>query len=199
MERGSPPGGFQLPSMIDGLTRTALAHSGEQVIRSLKSGKEATVYLLLLGDTHVLCATCASAAFRSEHGTGAAASCAAVARRVPWRRATGSVAGSQRTNAEVAALYKLVAACVRVPKPYGYFNDNVDRTKSPARFSPDERFVPLSMSHSLCARRQAGSPHAPVKNCGRLGYRTRDLPDCGRSRCVYEGGCWFRTVTVEST
>ena len=28
-------------------------------------------------------------------------------------------------NAEVDALYKLVAAGVRVPKPYGYFNDTL--------------------------------------------------------------------------
>jgi RIO kinase 1 len=32
---------------------------------------------------------------------------------------------AQWKNAEVDALYKLVAAGVRVPKPYGYFNDTL--------------------------------------------------------------------------
>jgi len=103
----------------------------DEVIRSLKSGKEATVYLVRSG-AHLRCAKVyrdmAQRSFqkRAKYQEG---------RKVRGSRQTRAIAKSTRfgrkeqeaawKNAEVDALYKLVAAGVRVPKPYGYFNDTL--------------------------------------------------------------------------
>jgi RIO kinase 1 len=103
----------------------------DEVIRSLKSGKEATVYLVRSGE-HTRCAKVyrdmAQRSFqkRARYQEG---------RRVRGSRQTRAMSKSTRfgrreqeaawKNAEVDALYKLVAADVRVPKPYGYFNDTL--------------------------------------------------------------------------
>jgi RIO kinase 1 len=103
----------------------------DEVIRSLKSGKEATVYLVRSG-THTRCAkvyrNMAQRSFqrRAQYQEG---------RKVRGSRQARAIAKSTRfgrkeqqaswKNAEVDALYKLVAAGVRVPKPYGYFNDTL--------------------------------------------------------------------------
>ncbi len=103
----------------------------DEVIRSLKSGKEATVYLVRSG-AHVRCAKVyrdmAQRSFqkRARYQEG---------RQVRGSRQTRAMSKSTRfgrreqeaawKNAEVDALYKLVAADVRVPKPYGYFNDTL--------------------------------------------------------------------------
>lgn len=103
----------------------------DEVIRSLKSGKEATVYLVRSG-VHTLCAKVyrdlAQRSFRrrAQYQEG---------RKVRGSRQTRAISKSTRfgrkeqeaswKNAEVDALYKLVAAGVRVPKPYGYFNDTL--------------------------------------------------------------------------
>jgi len=103
----------------------------DEVIRSLKSGKEATVYLVRSG-TEVRCAKVyrdmAQRSFqkRAQYQEG---------RKVRGSRQTRAISKSTRfgrkeqeaawKNAEVDALYKLVAAGVRVPKPYGYFNDTL--------------------------------------------------------------------------
>ena len=103
----------------------------DEVIRSLKSGKEATVYLVRSG-AHTRCAKVyrdmAQRSFqkRAQYQEG---------RKVRGSRQARAIAKSTRfgrreqeaawKNAEVDALYKLVAAGVRVPKPYGYFNDTL--------------------------------------------------------------------------
>ena len=103
----------------------------DEVIRSLKSGKEATVYLVRSG-AHTRCAkvyrNLAQRSFqrRAQYQEG---------RKVRGSRQTRAISKSTRfgrkeqeaswKNAEVDALYKLVAAGVRVPKPYGYFNDTL--------------------------------------------------------------------------
>jgi RIO kinase 1 len=101
----------------------------DEVLRSLKSGKEATVYIVRSG-TQVRCAKVykdmAQRSFqkRTQYQEG---------RKVRGSRQTRAMSKSTRfgrkeqeaawKNAEVDALYQLVAAGVRVPQPYGYFND----------------------------------------------------------------------------
>jgi RIO kinase 1 len=100
----------------------------DEVIRSLKSGKEATVYIVRLGTEH-RCAKVyrdmAQRSFqqRSQYQEG---------RKVRGSRQTRAIGKKTRygrkekesawKNAEVSALYQLTAAGVRVPQPYGYFN-----------------------------------------------------------------------------
>jgi RIO kinase 1 len=103
----------------------------DEVIRSLKSGKEATVYLVRSG-AETRCAKVyrdmAQRSFqkRAQYQEG---------RKVRGSRQARAMSKSTRfgrkeqeaawKNAEVDALYKLVAAGVRVPKPFGYFNDTL--------------------------------------------------------------------------
>jgi RIO kinase 1 len=114
------PAGLQ-PLIDDGVI--------DEVLRSLKSGKEATVYVVRTG-SQVRCAKVyrdmAQRSFqkRAQYQEG---------RKVRGSRQARAISKSTRfgrkeqesawKNAEVDALYKLVAADVRVPKPYGYFND----------------------------------------------------------------------------
>src|ERR1700753_4062162 len=114
------PAGLQ-PLIDDGII--------DEVIRSLKSGKEATAYVVRTGD-RVRCAKVyrdmAQRSFqkRAQYQEG---------RKVRGSRQARAMSKSTRfgrkeqesawKNAEFDALYKLVAADVRVPKPYGYFND----------------------------------------------------------------------------
>jgi RIO kinase 1 len=101
----------------------------DEVIRSLKSGKEATVYLVRSGE-QTRCAKVyrdmgqRSFQKRAQYQEG---------RKVRGSRQARAMSKSTRfgrteqeaawKNAEVDALYQLMAAGVRVPKPYGYFND----------------------------------------------------------------------------
>jgi RIO kinase 1 len=101
----------------------------DEVVRSLKSGKEATVYVVRSG-THLRCAKVyrdmAQRSFqrRAQYQEG---------RKVRGSRQARAMSRSTRfgrkerehewKNAEVDALYRLVAAEVRVPRPFGYFND----------------------------------------------------------------------------
>jgi len=101
----------------------------DEVVRSLKSGKEATVYVVRTG-TQLRCAkvyrdmTQRSFQKRAQYQEG---------RKVRGSRQARAMNKSTRfgrkeqeaawKNAEVDALYQLVAADVRVPRPYGYFND----------------------------------------------------------------------------
>ena len=103
----------------------------DEVLRSLKSGKEATVYLVRSG-SQVRCAKVyrdmAQRSFqkRAQYQEG---------RKVRGSRETRAMGKNTRfgrkeqeaewKNTEVDALYKLVAAGVRVPKPFGYFNDTL--------------------------------------------------------------------------
>jgi RIO kinase 1 len=116
------PAGLQ-PLIDDGVI--------DEVIRSLKSGKEATVYIVRSG-SQIRCAKVyrdmAQRSFqkRTRYQEG---------RKVRGSRQARAMSRSTRfgrkeqeaawKNAEVDALYKLVAAGVRVPKPYGYFNDTL--------------------------------------------------------------------------
>jgi RIO kinase 1 len=101
----------------------------DEVIRALKSGKEATVYLVRSG-TQARCAKVyrdmrqRSFQRRAQYQEG---------RKMRGSRQTRAMNKSTRfgrgeqeaawKNAEVDALYRLQSAGVRVPKPYGYFND----------------------------------------------------------------------------
>jgi RIO kinase 1 len=101
----------------------------DEVLRSLKSGKEATVYLVRSGE-RTRCAkvyrNMAQRSFqrRAQYQEG---------RKVRGSRQARAMAKSTRygkkeqeaawKNAEVDALYRLIAAGVRVPRPFGYFND----------------------------------------------------------------------------
>ena len=116
----------------------------DEVVRSLKSGKEATVYVVRSG-SQMRCAkvyrNMAQRSFqkRAQYREG---------RKVRGSRQARAVSKSTRfgrkeqeaawKNAEVDALYQLVAAGVRVPKPHGYFDGVLimelvtDATGSPA-------------------------------------------------------------------
>jgi RIO kinase 1 len=116
----------------------------DEVVRSLKSGKEATVYVVRSG-SQMRCAkvyrNMAQRSFqkRAQYQEG---------RKVRGSRQARAVSKSTRfgrkeqeaawKNAEVDALYQLVAADVRVPKPHGYFDGVLimelvtDATGSPA-------------------------------------------------------------------
>jgi RIO kinase 1 len=116
------PAGLQ-PLIDDGVI--------DEVIRSLKSGKEATVYMVRSG-TRIRCAKVyrdmgqRSFQKRAQYQEG---------RKVRGSRQARAMSKSTRfgrkeqeaawKNAEVEALYQLVSAGVRVPQPYGYFNDTL--------------------------------------------------------------------------
>jgi RIO kinase 1 len=120
MRRLKTPRGLQ-PLIDDGVI--------DEVLRSLKSGKEATVYVVRSGQ-RLLCAKVyrdmgqRSFQRRAQYQEG---------RKVRGSRQTRAMSKSTRfgkkeqesawKNAEVDALYQLVAVDVRVPKPYGYFSD----------------------------------------------------------------------------
>jgi RIO kinase 1 len=103
----------------------------DEVLRSLKSGKEATVYTVRTG-AQVRCAKVyrdmgqRSFQKRAQYQEG---------RKVRGSRQARAMAKSTRfgrkeaesawKNTEVDALYKLVEAGVRVPRPFGYFNDTL--------------------------------------------------------------------------
>jgi RIO kinase 1 len=123
-----PEGSMKTPAALQPLIDDGVI---DEVIRSLKSGKEATVYLVRSG-THIRCAKVyrdmrqRSFQKRARYQEG---------RKVRSSRQARAMAKSTRfgrkeqeaawKNAEVDALYKLNAAGVRVPKPYGYFNDTL--------------------------------------------------------------------------
>src|SRR5688572_27958355 len=103
----------------------------DEVLRSLKSGKEATVYTVRTG-AQISCAKVyrdmgqRSFQKRAQYQEG---------RKVRGSRQARAMAKSTRfgrkeaesawKNTEVDALYKLVEAGVRVPRPFGYFNDTL--------------------------------------------------------------------------
>jgi len=100
----------------------------DEVLRSLKSGKEATVYLVRAG-TQTRCAKVykdlAQRSFqkRAQYQEGRAVRGSRQSRAMS--KSTSFGRKEQETawkNAEVDALYQLAAAGVRVPKPYGYFD-----------------------------------------------------------------------------
>jgi len=114
------PAGLQ-PLIEDGII--------DEVLRALKSGKEASVYVVRCG-TEIRCAKVykdlgqRSFQQRAQYQEG---------RKVRGSRQARAMEKSTRygrkeqesawKNTEVNALYQLIAAEVRVPKPHGYFND----------------------------------------------------------------------------
>src|SRR6476661_10470562 len=101
----------------------------DEVLRSLKSGKEATVFLVRSG-THIRCAkvyrNMAQRSFqkRSQYQEGRAVRGSRQSRAMSKSTSFGRKEQEAAwKNAEVEALYQLAAAGVRVPQPYGYFND----------------------------------------------------------------------------
>jgi len=100
----------------------------DEVLRSLKSGKEATVWLVRSG-THIRCAkvyrNMAQRSFqrRSQYQEGrtvrGSRQSRAMSKSTSFGRKEQEAAWK---NAEVDALYQLAAAGVRVPKPFGYFD-----------------------------------------------------------------------------
>jgi len=100
----------------------------DEVLRSLKSGKEATVYLVRAGSS-TRCAKVykdmAQRSFqkRAQYQEGRAVRGSRQSRAI--NRSSSFGRKEQETawkNAEVDALYQLAAAGVRVPKPYGFFD-----------------------------------------------------------------------------
>ena len=101
----------------------------DEVVRALKSGKEATVYLVRSG-AHTRCAKVYRDAVhrsfknRAQYQEGrkirGSRHARAIAKRTRFGRREQE---STWKNVEVDALYKLMAAGVRVPRPIGYFND----------------------------------------------------------------------------
>jgi RIO kinase 1 len=100
----------------------------DDVVRSLRSGKEASVYVVRCG-AQVRCAKVykhmgqRSFQQRAQYQEGRKVRGSRQARAM--RRSTRFGRREQEAawkNAEVDALYQLAAAGVRVPSPYGYFN-----------------------------------------------------------------------------
>ncbi len=114
------PAGLQ-PLIDDGVI--------DEVLRSLKSGKEATVWLVRCGEERRCAKVYRDMAQRSFQNRAQYQE----GRKVRGSRQTRAMSRSTRygrreaeaawKNAEVDALYQLVAAGVRVPRPHGYFND----------------------------------------------------------------------------
>ena len=100
----------------------------DEVLRSLKSGKEATVYLVRSGP-HLRCAKVyrdmaqrsfqKRAQYQEGRGVRGSRQARAMGKSTSFGRREAEAAWK---NAEVDALYQLVAAGVRVPRPLGYFD-----------------------------------------------------------------------------
>jgi len=113
------PAGLQ-PLIDDGVI--------DEVVQSLKSGKEATVYVVRSG-TQTRCAkvyrNMAQRSFqkRAQYQEGRKVRGSRQARAIGKSTQFGRKAQEAAwKNAEVDALYQLVAADVRVPRPHGYFD-----------------------------------------------------------------------------
>lgn len=114
------PAGLQ-PLIDDGII--------DEVIRALKSGKEASVYVVRCG-AETRCAKVykdlgqRSFQQRAQYQEGRKVRGSRQARAMAKSTSYGrKEQESAWKNTEVNALYQLAAAEVRVPRPYGYFND----------------------------------------------------------------------------
>jgi len=100
----------------------------DEVLRSLKSGKEATVYLVRAGSDTRCAKVYKDLARRSFQKRAQYQEGRAVRGSRQGRAMSKSTSFGRKEqeaawkNAEVDALYQLAAAGVRVPKPYGYFD-----------------------------------------------------------------------------
>jgi RIO kinase 1 len=101
----------------------------DEVLRALKSGKEASVYVVRTG-SEIRCAKVykdlgqrsfqARAQYQEGRKVRGSRQARAMAKSTHYGRKEQESAWK---NTEVNALYQLAAVEVRVPKPYGYFND----------------------------------------------------------------------------
>ena len=116
---------MKIPKAIEPLIEDGVI---DEVIRSLKSGKEASVYVVRCG-VEVRCAKVykdmgqRSFQKRAQYQEGRKVRGSRQERAM--RRSTRFGRKEQETawkNTEVDALYRLAAAGVRVPTPYGFFN-----------------------------------------------------------------------------
>jgi RIO kinase 1 len=114
------PAGLQ-PLIDDGIV--------DEVVRALKSGKEASVYVVRCGGD-VRCAKVykdmgqRSFQKRAQYQEGRKVRGSRQERAMSRSTSYGrKEQESAWKNAEVTALYQLAAAGVRVPRPFGYFND----------------------------------------------------------------------------
>jgi RIO kinase 1 len=115
---------MRIPKRIEPLIRDGLV---DEVIRSLKSGKEAEVYLVLCGDA-VRCAKVykeadkrsfqGQARYQEGRKVRNSRQARAMAKRSNFGRREQEEAWQ---SADVDALYRLAAAGVRVPQPHGFF------------------------------------------------------------------------------
>jgi len=119
-----------LPCMKTPAGLQALIDDGviDEVLRPLKSGKEASVYIVRSGDD-VRCAKVykdmgqRSFQQRVQYQEGRKVRGSRQARAMGKATKFGRKEAEEAwKNAEVDALYQLVAAGVRVPQPHGYFN-----------------------------------------------------------------------------
>ncbi len=116
---------MKTPKSIQALVDDGLV---DEVLRQLKSGKEASVFVVRSGD-QIRCAKVYKEANQRGFRTHAQYQ---EGRRVRNSRQARAMEKSSRygrkeaeeawQNAEVDALYRLAAAEVRVPRPYGYFD-----------------------------------------------------------------------------
>lgn len=116
---------MKIPKRIQPLVDDGLV---DEVVRQLKSGKEAAVFVVRSGDT-IRCAKVYKDANQRGFRTHAQYQ---EGRRVRNSRQARAMEKHSRygrkqqeeawQNAEVDALYRLAAAGVRVPQPYGYFD-----------------------------------------------------------------------------
>jgi len=116
---------MKIPKSIQPLVEDGLV---DEVLRQLKSGKEASVFVVRCGDA-IRCAKVYKQANQRGFRTHAQYQ---EGRRVRNSRQARAMEKSTRygrkeaeeawQNAEVDALYRLAAAGVRVPQPYGYFD-----------------------------------------------------------------------------
>lgn len=116
---------MKTPPRLEPLVEDGLV---DGVLRQLKSGKEATVYLVTRGET-VLCAKVYKDVEKRSFRQAVAYREGRKVRNTRLARAMekGSKFGKEEQqehwqNHEVNALYRLAAAGVRVPKPYGCFD-----------------------------------------------------------------------------
>lgn len=116
---------MKIPKSIQPLVDDGIV---DEVLRQLKSGKEASVFIVRSGD-QIRCAKVYKEANQRGFRTHAQYQ---EGRRVRNSRQARAMEKSSRygrkeaeeawQNAEVDALYRLAAAGVRVPQPYGYFD-----------------------------------------------------------------------------
>ncbi|MEK7322190.1 MAG: PA4780 family RIO1-like protein kinase [Pseudomonadota bacterium] len=116
---------MKIPKSIQPLVDDGIV---DEVLRQLKSGKEASVFVVRSGD-QIRCAKVYKEANQRGFRTHAQYQ---EGRRVRNSRQARAMEKSSRygrkeaeeawQNAEVDALYRLAAAGVRVPQPYGYFD-----------------------------------------------------------------------------